>query len=492
MKNFATFVKGFGSGKSLLEWVSKYLVSEKLFISKKGGIFRNEVCSLLTLKLKNEDKWRTLRRLIFNTFNENMFKYKEFSPVVKNFMKTLISPVIVQAIEDENITKSDINSECRKKENGPLKTETEAFLLSYLYVFINRDNVEVGAGDIAAEDFFEVKDYFSRQMTSLYNSLTNGSLPSSVFRFPAWFSRLLTKARLDIMQHGSFIPNPLPAGLDLERQRYAAFWKVFNRREPEVTLVCTPPHNCSHLDHYVLVETENGRRIARDFLKDEDKKFRVKQVGLKKPPCHDLQVAEMFGFTEMCAFLRTVSRNKASFLNLMKFTKQAPVFIEEDSLLASLQEKASSHGYFYKENNQRPNSFVALCKFEEDEQFEMSIENCDLFRRSFTNKGLGYTFNNLPASHQFKPSQNIDLQLKSFNFNKGQFPRLITSASPDHALTVLLEANVEEVIKYEKSRSDSNTEGEINLKPKHVLVSLHDPKEGHRMNYIELKMCHVL
>ena len=49
IKNFATFVKGFGSGKSLLEWVSAYLLDEKLFISKKGGLIRNQVCSILAL-----------------------------------------------------------------------------------------------------------------------------------------------------------------------------------------------------------------------------------------------------------------------------------------------------------------------------------------------------------------------------------------------------------------------------------------------------------
>ena len=179
LKTFSSFVKGFGHGLSVLEWVSDYLLDEKLFISKKGGVFRTEVCSLLTLNVKNKVSASKLQGTIADIFNENLFKFKEFSPVVKEFMKKSISPLIEETMAAENISKSEINSECKKTENAEMKKKLESFLLSYLFVFINNDNVEVGAGDIAAEDFFEVKDYLSRQLTSLYNDLTGGRVESS-------------------------------------------------------------------------------------------------------------------------------------------------------------------------------------------------------------------------------------------------------------------------------------------------------------------------
>ena len=314
----------------------------------------------------------------------------------------------------------------------------------------------------------------------------------SVLTYPGWFSRLLSKIRLDIMQHGGFIPNPLPDTLVVERKRYADFWKVFNRREPVLTTICTPPDNCEDRDHFTLVETENARTIASSFLKDKDKRFRVKQALLENPPCRDLKQAEEFGFEQMCGFLQNISSNKQSFLHLMKFTKQSPVYIEEDQLFKPLQEKAANYGYFYKENRERPNPFIALCKFEENEEFQMTFENCDLFSRSFTNRGLGFTFNNLPASDLLKRNRNINLQSETFLFNKATAPRLITSASPEHALSVVIEANREEIAKYLKSKSDFNTQGELNLKPKNILVALHDPKEGPEKNLNNFCSDHIM
>ena len=157
LKTFSSFVKGFGHGLSVLEWVSDYLLHEKLFISKKGGVFRTEVCSLVTLNTNNKVSASKLRGTIADIFNENLFKFKEFMPIVKDFMKKSISPLIKETMTAENISNSEINSECKKTENAEEKKKMESFLLSYLFVFINKDNVEVGAGDIAAEDFFEVK-----------------------------------------------------------------------------------------------------------------------------------------------------------------------------------------------------------------------------------------------------------------------------------------------------------------------------------------------
>ena len=39
------------------------------------------------------------------------------------------------------------------------------------------------------------------------------------------------------------------------------------------------------------------------------------------------------------------------------------------------------------------NVFVAMCKFSNN-VMEMTHQNCNLFKRSYTDKGIGFTFNN--------------------------------------------------------------------------------------------------
>ena len=47
-------------------------------------------------------------------------------------------------------------------------------------------------------------------------------------------------------------------------------------------------------------------------------------------PCSNIDVIHQFKIDPICDFIKTVSHNKEAFLKLMKFTKQSPVFLEED------------------------------------------------------------------------------------------------------------------------------------------------------------------
>ena len=116
----------------------------------------------------------------------------------------------------------------------------------------------------------------------------------------------------------------------------------------------------------------------------------------------------------------------------------------------------------------RPNSFISLCQFEQNPQL-MRLDNCNLFKRSFTNRGLGFTFNNDKIQQLYKHTKNIDLQLDSFFFNKEQDPKL-TSASPDDALKVMIENNFEEISDYENTQSPVNPAGDMKFKPVSTLV----------------------
>ena len=131
-------------------------------------------------------------------------------------------------------------------------------------------------------------------------------------------------------------------------------------------------------------------------------------------------------------------------------------------------------GLIFQESNANP--FVAMCKFEENIH-HMSFDNCNLFRRSFTTQGIGYTFNSEMDETLIKSNyQNIVFSTK----NK---PSLMKSTSFKHSLTAIIQNNIEEVQRYENRQSNDIR---INHRPRKVYVSLHDPKEPADTRYIPL------
>ena len=112
------------------------------------------------------------------------------------------------------------------------------------------------------------------------------------------------------------------------------------------------------------------------------------------------------------------------------------------------------------------NAFVALCRFGDDIQ-EMAFRTCNLFKRSFTDKGIGFTFNNEIENKLIK----TDFHSTAFNPNTDRSPSLIKSAASKHALRVVIENNAEEVERYMKD--DTNNR----LEPTEISISLHNPKE---------------
>ena len=99
------------------------------------------------------------------------------------------------------------------------------------------------------------------------------------------------------------------------------------------------------------------------------------------------------------------------------------------------------------------------------------MENCNLFKRSFTNKGLGFTFNNDINKNLYKKSKNNDDLIKEFMVNENVQISYMKNAGSKYALNVLIENNIEEVEDFEKNPTN------IKLKPINVAITLHNPKE---------------
>ena len=111
------------------------------------------------------------------------------------------------------------------------------------------------------------------------------------------------------------------------------------------------------------------------------------------------------------------------------------------------------------------NSFIAMCKFGANVR-TMTLTNCNLFKRSFTDKGIGFTFNNEKEADLIKQRYKSE----AFFPNTDRKPSLMISADSKHALKVVLENNAEDVKNYEFWN-------QTRFEPTEVTVSLHNPKE---------------
>ena len=121
----------------------------------------------------------------------------------------------------------------------------------------------------------------------------------------------------------------------------------------------------------------------------------------------------------------------------------------------------------------RANALIALCSFSQNAVKKL-FSNCDLFKRSFTNKGLGFTFNNDMKNTLYKHS---DLSMNVFMVNVKNKVFNMSSAGSEHALKVLIENNMEEIERFERTIIPDNRVGVVGLKPISIPVSLHNPKE---------------
>ena len=64
-----------------------------------------------------------------------------------------------------------------------------------------------------------------------------------------------------------------------------------------------------------------------------------------------------------------------------------------------------------------------------------------------------------------------------FSFNENRNVELMKTASSNHALSVVIDNNVEEVETYEKTITEQNPFGMLKYQPTQISVSLHSPME---------------
>ena len=187
-----------------------------------------------------------------------------------------------------------------------------------------------------------------------------------------------------------------------------------------------------------------------------------------KPTLKDQEIVNKMKIGLICLLSRLLTKDNNSFLKIMKYTKQSPLIYEDEEeynfLFQDVNKTLEDNSYVYNKDDDmvllRQNAFVPLCKFNANFK-EMTFSNCKLFKRSFTNKGIGFTFNGLRAKDLYKTSESsqINSAIKIFSFNQETQSRLMQSSSSKHSLHVIVDNNEEEIQRYETTISESKPSG---------------------------------
>ena len=237
-----------------------------------------------------------------------------------------------------------------------------------------------------------------------------------------------------------------------------------------------------------------------NFLKANPNEGILIETNITEAPCKNEQLSREMNITIICLLKESVTKDKTAFLKLMKFTKQNPTMYEDEKEYNSIFHEANAtltkHNFFYSKNVVRQDGFVALCKHESDVDI-MTFEKCNLFKRSYTNKGIGFSYNNAKADVLYKQFMGLEDLHEIFSINKNTDPVKMKSASLKFALKVFIQNNEEEVQNYEKTVQNKGSlikdPGDLKLKPRKVQVVLHDPNEpaNFRSNSFEIFLGHT-
>ena len=352
--------------------LSKFLIVETNFIYEKTKkIFRKEVCPLVAM----ETMKKSLHHQILNVFKRNMYKYVGYSQVIKT-IKNNLSPLIEENVAAYNFTKKDMTAICDDPKQKDIKLSIEALLLSFLYLYINGDNVDVAAGNLVTYSSFSIGLGRNRQieLTNIFNNMTNGSLPVSVLQISRFFvhedpkyNRRLLSPKQSIKRIAQGIKNAvkhfeIPTEIF---QNYHYLWNSYLNFDQENTaqlLYCLHASNCSNPRSYKLGDQDSDESIVQIQEKPADGV--IIERSISKPPCSILEIH--FLIEPICKLHMLMIANKKPFLKLMKFSKQNPVYIEQDeeyrTVFSSANTSMSSYGYIFRENKVK--ICICICSFQ--------------------------------------------------------------------------------------------------------------------------------
>ena len=199
---------------------------------------------------------------------------------------------------------------------------------------------------------------------------------------------------------------------------------------------------------------------------------------LEEPPCANGTISEILGIENCCVMTRGLKQGLEKVLILMKYAIQSPHFsqtIEEitwetdiaSGLLQDYEIAPFNMSRFWNKNPR-----VYKCQYDQEPDTTLKMIYCDLFTRSYTNEGFGYTFNagNFWKRHKESNEFNQMFHKIMFPFNKNHsndkviYPEAIGEI---HGLSLALMLNKHEAADFEKEGKELPS----------IKLTIHDPKK---------------
>ncbi len=192
------------------------------------------------------------------------------------------------------------------------------------------------------------------------------------------------------------------------------------------------------------------------------------------PPCVNATLDSLIGITGCCAMTKPFKRKVGVILSLMKYAIQSPHFTQ--SLRETENDLAMANEYFMTKTynlsrvsdlvNTNPRVFT--CKYNGNFPSLFGDTRCNIFKRSLTNEGFGYTFNSVDfwSKHNKKNQFNhlfFDTMFPASTNDQVYYPEAI---GVDYGLFFTVQLS-----RFEKEALQNNKR----IFPK-VRLAIHDPK----------------
>ena len=356
----------------VFDGVEKYLLLEgQKFVKSKQKYIQNDACTLVSLTSR-KDAFKKLKKDIRYIFLQNMHKYNNFVDLI-NVLKNQVSPIIMEAKSQYNLSESEIKSLCKDPQKIKIKSKMETMLLSYLFLFIDKKITEVGAGDLATSSLitglsrgqFNTKfNYFylssHKLITNIYNNLTNASLPLSILEFPSFFVLPNPEKRIMNSIKGHEYKNiknwiELINIPDEAIRNYHYLWWTYNNNRCNITIVCSNRNrvNCSDPKKYILANKASEFTIVNEIKKNPEL-GKVIEGYITGHPCKNEDIVKRFKINSICNFHKKIKSNMEGFLKLMMFTKQNPLYLDTEeeylSLFSDIGRSLAKENYSYQKD----------------------------------------------------------------------------------------------------------------------------------------------
>ena len=451
---------------------------KKLYYKYKNIIKKFENMAIDLAAISNKQNSKTIFTSLNDEIKLNFLKYKGFSSSTKELFSEVIEPFVSKAKIDANLTQQDIQF-CFQGQCSILEREAQVSLMAPIEIMKLSDDIwlDIGAGHFlksALETTGFSTSKLEQETTDIITSLLNFNFSGSLMEFPNYLSYVFSKKNINIMPENSIAVayqrlgkvTSKKSSCNVERGKmYSYFWHGYLFQNGNITMRCKKgERNCSSSS---MEMATCSRASAADCRK----------LVLTSSPCEDVERSKEFDYFPCCEFVKNFTDNLEATLKLMKFSVQAPHFYEnikeENEIFSGLAQvfSKSKSGFITKNFSTKTrrnfNAFVPLCQYAEDPE-TMSFSTCDLFRRSFTNMGLGYTFNSEKFWNMYKKTDYDIL------FERIMFPNTDTeilypeSSGPDYRLRLILDGDIDAVKEYEKTKDYTKAITEFTL-------GVHDP-----------------